>query len=671
MRLINTRTLIQREFNGEPGRDIPPYAILSHTWSEDEVSYREFAEGASLERQETAGYLKIKNCCSVARQLGISWAWVDTCCIDKTSSAELSEAINSMFTWYAKSRVCLAYLSDFHDSAAFAKNRYHFSGSRWFTRGWTLQELLAPGAVSFYDSQWRFFGDKVSLKADVADASKINAAALTDTSGDWEKYSIAERFFWAAHRRTTRVEDEAYSLMGLFGVNMPLLYGEGSQAFLRLQTEIIQQSSDQSIYAWTQMSNGQKSSGFLAPAVRCFKHQPVVGEKADAQTTEGSRSAHKTYTPTRDMVQELLEGYVNQFQLAGNTLSIDQLKIGPVSKIYVEDASHDASHEIPLVTILHQKGEMSPIIAPSSSSLRLHEHARALWGRHPDPLKKWETFDDDLDVYIMPLLCAVRGDSLCVLLSRPKPRSSSSSAAPFRRLHSPSLVRLHPSYLQYLKRPKDRVHAYMRCSATTAFAHGNSIDFTVRRATRLLEQQPGRLGYPCVDVGPMLESGYHAFSMYITSDGTLSDQLPENDVTAKHVVTFLSRNAVNNDPRLLPPATLTPNASVYGFQQPSISIALYGDCISVATFEKRSEPVISRFPHADSLPSSLFDPDTNPFIGMAGLLETSVFDVWTLVRVYVRQLAKESFILESNVVDNARVITVYSMINVFIHTLNG
>jgi hypothetical protein len=138
MRLLNTATLQLDKFC----QDIPDYAILSHRWEDDEVSYQDLQANKT---QDGAGYRKIQRCCEKALRDGYVWVWIDTCCIDKTSSAELSESINSMFKWYQAAAQCYAYLSDFEEVIC-EGSRWHpsFRDSLWFTRGWTLQELLAP-----------------------------------------------------------------------------------------------------------------------------------------------------------------------------------------------------------------------------------------------------------------------------------------------------------------------------------------------------------------------------------------------------------------------------------------------------------------------------------------------------------------------------------------------
>ncbi|RYN99055.1 hypothetical protein AA0120_g1868 [Alternaria tenuissima] len=259
MRLIDTARIELCSFMDDS--HIPPYAILSHTWGPDEVTLQLFTD-LSLKNghhlKDSHGYWKIIKACQQAMQDGIRYVWVDTCCIDKTSSAELSEAINSMFRWYGNAYVCYAYLDDVNVSSeaeitnstsndCFSKNE--LAKSRWFTRGWTLQELIAPRNIVFYGKDWRRIGKKASMCAALEHITGISADTLVGLDSV-EDQSIAKRMSWMAGRTTTRTEDMAYSLMGIFDVNMPLLYGEGYKAFVRLQEEIMKDSADHSLFAW-------------------------------------------------------------------------------------------------------------------------------------------------------------------------------------------------------------------------------------------------------------------------------------------------------------------------------------------------------------------------------------------------------------------------------------
>ncbi|KAK1510403.1 HET domain-containing protein [Colletotrichum costaricense] len=249
MRLLNVETRRLQEFFGE----VPRYVILSHTWGNDEVTFQDLDRPDHTKKR---GYTKIDGICCLAARNGFKWVWVDTCCIDKTSSAELSEAINSMYKWYKDSSTCCAYLEDVQQGDDPSSFDRQLCNSRWFTRGWTLQELLAPETVEFFDAAWENLGTRSSLAPKIESITKIPTDFLerNEESPAIRSAKIAMRMSWAARRQTTRVEDIAYSLLGIFDVNMPLLYGEGEKAFERLQIEIMKQSSDDSILAWASNS---------------------------------------------------------------------------------------------------------------------------------------------------------------------------------------------------------------------------------------------------------------------------------------------------------------------------------------------------------------------------------------------------------------------------------
>ena len=205
---------------------------------------------------------KLRGFLELSVTYGYEWAWVDTCCIDKTSSADLTEAINSMFTYYSLSDVCFAYLSDFFDDFY---DKHRFSISWWHCRGWTLQELLAPRNVVFVSRTWCIIGNKYDIASDITFATGIPESVLRFEK-DITDTSVIERMSWTSGRLTTRPEDQAYCLFGLFGVRIPTLYGEGSaNAFYRLQEEIMKTSFDTSLFAWETGSSLEHS--FLAPGI--------------------------------------------------------------------------------------------------------------------------------------------------------------------------------------------------------------------------------------------------------------------------------------------------------------------------------------------------------------------------------------------------------------------
>ncbi|KAH7068542.1 heterokaryon incompatibility protein-domain-containing protein [Paraphoma chrysanthemicola] len=290
MRLLNSTTL---EFKVFSDQELPEYGILSHTWgnAEEEVSYQELrfllrltalprrlASGinitlvAALEAaagldfsatgRETIssrpGYVKIKHAASLAKAHGLDWVWIDTCCIDKSSSAELQEAINSMYRWYQLAKVCIVYLDD----AVLGNNplgkhpdfERMLRESKWITRGWTLQELIAPSSVDFYNASWSYIGSKQTYLSSIRGITGIPESVLA--TGDLSYASVAQKMAWAAKRKTSRVEDRAYSLLGIFGVHLPMLYGERENAFRRLQEEILRTTTDDSIFAWRAAAGG-------------------------------------------------------------------------------------------------------------------------------------------------------------------------------------------------------------------------------------------------------------------------------------------------------------------------------------------------------------------------------------------------------------------------------
>ncbi|KAE9372964.1 HET-domain-containing protein [Stipitochalara longipes BDJ] len=221
--------------------DIPPYAILSHTWGPEEVTFRDIMDGNGMSK---IGFDKIRFCGEQARRDGLHYFWVDTCCIDKSSSAELAEAINSMFRWYRDAAKCYVFLSDVPRNTIESKDQSRqlswesaFRNSRWFTRGWTLQELIASASAEFFSKDRERLGDKKSLERLICEITGIPGKALRGSP--LADFSVTERMSWQETRQTTREEDMAYSLLGIFDVYMPLIYSEGrANAVGRLQEAI-------------------------------------------------------------------------------------------------------------------------------------------------------------------------------------------------------------------------------------------------------------------------------------------------------------------------------------------------------------------------------------------------------------------------------------------------
>lgn len=308
MRLIHTTTLELREFFDS---QVPRYAILSHTWEDDEISLQEMEQRLpSLASKR--GYHKIMDACRQAQDDRLDWIWIDTCCIDKKSSAELTEAINSMFQWYKRSEVCYAYLSDWEPPTT-RSDETNFENCRWFTRGWTLQELIAPSSVIFYDRTWARRGDKSpsSLGKTIQHITGIPQEALDlDSSG--ASFSVAQKMSWAAERKTTRVEDMAYCLLGLFDINMPMMYGEGTKAFYRLQEQICKKTIDLTIFAWNPSNDAGQRLPLFASSPADFDLRPRQDkvEPADISTDE-------------TVIPDLLYSVISEYSITNNGLRVD------------------------------------------------------------------------------------------------------------------------------------------------------------------------------------------------------------------------------------------------------------------------------------------------------------------------------------------------------------
>lgn len=306
MRLLNTKTLDIHEFLPD---DIPRYAILSHRWQKEEVSFKQYTKRHKYPKiKRLKGFTKIEGFCRIARERRMEWAWIDTCCIDSRSSAEVSEAINSMWRWYEDADECYIYLCDVHMEDDNLNVLAQVEISEWFDRGWTLQELIAPYCRVFYSSAWKKIGHilgpsfylenfdrddpcgEESLESFAQLISRLsNVPLLCLLRRNVDFYGIGERISWSVGRSTSRPEDVAYSLMGLLGVNMPLFYGEGMEkAFIRLQLELLKKYDDTSLFAWElsrdEFKNSvQGSGGLLAPSPARFDRFHYERSRNDGQ----------------------------------------------------------------------------------------------------------------------------------------------------------------------------------------------------------------------------------------------------------------------------------------------------------------------------------------------------------------------------------------------------
>ena len=317
MRFLDTTT--GRFVDGDPRHaEYGCYAILSHTWDRNgEQSFQDLkkiqerytqtdssADGRlsycfycrfSAQSNHIAPEFsiwddpdlspKIRDACKVARANGFNLIWIDSCCIDKSSSAELSEAINSMYAWYAAARVCYAYLVDVPRDDDHRAEGSQFRQSLWFKRGWTLQELIAPFKVTLLSQDWNVIGSKRDFVDLIEDITGISAGALLHEVS-LDKFSVAQRLSWASKRVTTRVEDEAYSLLGIFDINMPTLYGEGERAFRRLQEEIMQHIPDQSLFVgWSRVYRDFQIDGTSTQHFSCMQNSSIASFFAQAPSS--------------------------------------------------------------------------------------------------------------------------------------------------------------------------------------------------------------------------------------------------------------------------------------------------------------------------------------------------------------------------------------------------
>lgn len=294
MRLIDCETLKLREFNEI---DVPEYVILSHTWGSEEVSFQEMTSPGKGLHGAKEGFHKIALFASVAARHDFKYIWVDTCCIRKDSSSELSEAINSMYTWYKNARRCYVYLDDVDSDST-----EELKKCRWLDRGWTLQELIAPEDVFFYNKHGEMLFAKEHRLGELSSLTGISQEVLLTC--DPSLASIASRMRWAARRVTTRPEDMAYCLLGIFDVNMPMLYGEGRhKAFIRLQEEVMKRSDDQSLFLWRKKEQSYPTYlGLLAPSPREFVDSPDVVLTGDLFEDRPYSSTNKGISIRLDLI---------------------------------------------------------------------------------------------------------------------------------------------------------------------------------------------------------------------------------------------------------------------------------------------------------------------------------------------------------------------------------
>ncbi|KAH7354734.1 heterokaryon incompatibility protein-domain-containing protein [Rhexocercosporidium sp. MPI-PUGE-AT-0058] len=316
-------------------KDIPRYAVLSHTWGMDheELTFKDLMDGTGTAK---AGYKKIQFCTTQAACDGLQFSWVDTCCIDKSSSAELSEAINSMFRWYHDAAKCYVYLPDVSISGSIENDlssqlawKSAFRLSRWFTRGWTLQELLAPTSIEFFSVEGERLGDRDSMMQEIHEITGISVRALQGSP--LPEFDTDERMSWAANRETKREEDAAYSLLGIFDVHMPLLYGEGrKKALIRLHRKIkkalrdeLQSDYDSPGYQRSQKAREDKDAG-LTSTTRPKAERPKGSSDLESGTATAG-AATLQFVAAQMLSQEQREQRPSSAQSTRSTSGVNRV----------------------------------------------------------------------------------------------------------------------------------------------------------------------------------------------------------------------------------------------------------------------------------------------------------------------------------------------------------
>ena len=290
MWLIDNNTLLLRFVDDET---VERYVILSHTWEDgQEVTFQDMDPAPQARITNKSGFEKIRATCRQALTDGLRYSWVDTCCIDKSLDSKLSKAINSMYRWYEAADVCYVFLADLDLGGMTSSHRLtqqldeKLPGCRWFTRGWTLQELVAPRRIKFFDSAWRLCGNKDdnAMLQRLSQITNIPAAVLRNPEECLPQVLAAQKMSRAAKRQTRTAEDAAYCLLGIFDINMPLIYGEGGrEAFLRLQEEIIRKTKDFSLFAW-EVDDSFEIHGVFAKSPAAFIHSSKIVPSDNAPT---------------------------------------------------------------------------------------------------------------------------------------------------------------------------------------------------------------------------------------------------------------------------------------------------------------------------------------------------------------------------------------------------
>ena len=317
------------------------YVTFSHRWGSDEPLLRDVQGQVIYDMDSTLGIVKLHSFCVSAAKCGYIWAWSDTCCIDKESSAELQEAIGSMFRWYRHSILTIVHLADVSDDD-------ELSSSEWSKRGWTLQELLAPRTLLFFTRDWLRYGDRSSanhkkdslILAKLKKATNIAPPYFEDFRPGLDDARL--RLQWASSRFTTRPEDMAYSLFGVFNVHLPVLYGESKENALgRLLAEIITRSGDISVLDW--VGDASPYNSCFPAHINVYQTHPFSSLDSDKMELPMPNSNQPMSSSTNELFASLSE--INPSQFFGGKLNLPCI-VHRVTAIRSKQSQHIASSHV-------------------------------------------------------------------------------------------------------------------------------------------------------------------------------------------------------------------------------------------------------------------------------------------------------------------------------------
>jgi hypothetical protein len=390
-------SLVERDSSNIP----PAYGILSHTWGadSDEVTYDDLRSSSDIHKQKP-GYDKIRFCAERADEDGLRYFWIDSCSINKANFTELSEAINSMFKYYRQATRCYVYLSDVPDPKdPTSTTESAFPRSRWFKRGWTLQELLAPSSVQFFSRTGELLGSKESRAQQVYQITGIDVKALK--GHPLSQFSVDKRISWTAGRETKIEEDAAYSMLGIFDVHMALIYGEGRQKALNRLQRKVQKSSDPSFFgsghaSWVAAPHPQSSThrpGALRLRVKTLQTLVSKSSSVEALAFSPDSKLLASHDGTSIMLWDT-GSWLMQRMLRGHEGNVRAVVFSPDGKLLASGSTDsnvilwDAGSGAALQTLRgHISSVNSVAISPNGRILASgsKDHTIILWAVGPGP----------------------------------------------------------------------------------------------------------------------------------------------------------------------------------------------------------------------------------------------------------------------------------------------